>query len=353
MKKQNKTDKKISQRNLIFLLTVAVIFIIVASTLITLILASIFIKFEYLKVGYNISLVAIALLSCVIVGAGLSYVFTNYFIKPVFELSDATSKISQGDFNIELDVPKNFISKYMEISTLTENFNHMAKELHGIEMFRNDFTSNFSHEFKTPIISIRGFAKQLCANDLEEEKRKEYAKIIVDESDRLVSMSANVLLITKYENQNIVTNKTTYRLDDQLRKCMLLFEESWNKKNININMDLEEITYSQNRELIGHIWKNIIGNSVKFTPENGKITVSCKKNEEKIFVTVEDTGIGMDEETQLHIFEKFYKGDLSHHGSGNGLGLPIVNRITKMAGGTVNVNSEVGKGTKIEVILPI
>ena len=237
------------------------------------------------------------------------------------------------------------------MGTLVNSFNDMAQELGSIEMFRKDFINNFSHEFKTPIVSIRGFAKQLERDDLTDEQRREYAAIIVSESERLANMSSNILLLTKLENQQIVTDKAKYRLDEQLRSCILLLEKQWEAKNIDLSLNLDEVDYVGNEEMMSHIWVNLIGNAVKFSEPDGLIEISCERADGAVRVEVRDHGAGMDEATQKRIFEKFYQGDSAHATEGNGLGLSLARRIVDLCGGTIEVHSRVGEGTAFIVKL--
>ena len=229
----------------------------------------------------------------------------------------------------------------------------MTHELSSTEIFRNDFIHNFSHEFKTPIISIRGFARQLYKGNLTPEQQNEFAKIIMDESEHLANMSSNVLLLSKLESQEIVSDKEVFSLDEQLRTCMLMMEEQWSDKNLTIDMDLDEIEYYQNKDLLYHVWMNLFSNAVKFTKENGTINVQCHTASDAVYVVVSDNGIGMNEETKKHIFDKFYQGDTSHATAGNGLGLSLVKRIIEMMGGRISVESNLGKGSTFIVSLPL
>ena len=269
----------------------------------------------------------------------------------------ATKIIAKGDFKVQVPNTTNIIA----IRELIESFNRMADELSGIEIFRNDFINNFSHEFKTPIVSIKGFAKQLRKNNLSEEKRLEYTDIIIKECERLSAMSSKVLLLTKLENQQIITDKKDYSLDEQIRNCILLLEKQWNKKNIALNVELAPAVFYGNEEMLSHVWLNLIDNAVKYSSENGEISVSCRESrktnasgsiENMTEVKITDTGIGMDEKTLKHIFEKFYQGDSAHSDSGNGLGLPLVKRIVELCGGRISVQSEKDKGTSFYIYLP-
>ncbi len=270
-------------------------------------------------------------------------------LKPMNDLINAMGKVSRGDFSVRVDgedIPG-------AMGEVVQSFNGMASELGGIEMFRKDFINNFSHEFKTPIVSIRGFAKQLERDDLTEEQRREYAHIIVAESERLANMSSNILLLTKLENQQIITNKTEYRLDEQLRSCILLLEKQWSAKEIDLSLNLDEITYTGDEEMMSHVWVNLINNGIKFSPVGGVLELSCRKREKQLEVVVRDHGEGMSPETEKRIFEKFYQGDSAHATEGNGLGLSLVKRIVDLCGGKIEVESTLGAGTAFTVLLPV
>jgi len=268
--------------------------------------------------------------------------------RPINDTIHAMTKISRGDFSARVyaeNVPG-------EMGDLARSFNKMAEELGGIEMFRKDFINNFSHEFKTPIVSIRGFAKQLERDDLTDEQRKEYAHIIVAESERLANMSSNILLLTKLENQQIVTDKVEYSIDEQIRSAILLLEKQWSAKNIELSLNMNEITYLGNEEMMSHVWVNLIGNAIKFSPEGGLLEIGCVARGNVVEAVIRDHGEGMSEATQKRIFEKFYQGDSAHATEGNGLGLSLVKRIVDLCGGTIRVESTLGEGTAFIVTLP-
>ncbi|MGN0802451.1 MAG: ATP-binding protein [Candidatus Faecivicinus sp.] len=268
--------------------------------------------------------------------------------KPIDDLTRAMSKVSQGDFSVRVDEE----DAQGDMGVLVHSFNDMAKELGSIEMFRKDFINNFSHEFKTPIVSIRGFAKQLERDDLTPEQRREYTSIIVSESERLANMSSNILLLTKLENQQIVTDKVEYSLDEQLRSCILLLEKQWSAKEIELSLNLEETRYVGNEEMMSHIWVNLIGNAIKFSPQGALLEISCSRSRDAVVAVIRDHGEGMSEDTQKRIFEKFYQGDSAHATAGNGLGLSLVKRIVDLCGGTVTVQSRLGEGSAFTVTLP-
>ncbi len=342
--------RSISTRLTFFMLFALSVSSLLAGTFLTIIYVT------DLKTTWDLGPVKITLIAL-----GISYVSSGIFsivlnkniLKPLKELTAATNEIAAGNFNIKVDNVLNTFNQSSELGTLVDGFNNMAEELKSTEMFRNDFIHNFSHEFKTPIISIRGFARQLYQGNLTPEQEREFAKIIMDESEELANMSSNVLLLTKLENQGIVTDKTYFSLDEQLRNCLILFEEQWSAKDLNLDLDLEEITIYQNAEILAHVWKNLISNAIKFSKPGGFLNIKCKKTVDHIHISIEDTGTGMTEETMAQIFDKFYQGDTSHATPGNGLGLPLTKRIVEVMGGKIFVKSIYGKGSTFTVHLPL
>src|SRR5699024_7951776 len=253
-----------------------------------------FLEISSTKILFFIS----GLITSTIIGTILTFPVGNYLLKPLNELIIGTRQVSKGNFSIKV----NELKMNHEIGELIKSFNIMAKELSNIEMFRKDFINNFSHEFKTPIVSIRGFAKQLKKPSLTEEKQSEYIDIIIRESERLSNMSSNILLLTTLENQEIIRDKTLFALDEQIRNCILLLQMEWEKKSIDFQVNLESIHYYNNEEMLSHMWLNLIGNAIKFSPNGGKVTVKAYNDYENIKVEISDEGIGISDEAKLHLF---------------------------------------------------
>jgi signal transduction histidine kinase len=293
-------------------------------------------------------LVIITLPTSIVLGTIFSIIVSKQLLRPVDDLIQATEEVSRG--NLRVEVPIRY--KKNQFSRLIKSFNAMTRELSGIEIFRNDFINNFSHEFKTPLSSIRGFARELRNKALTEEEREEYLRIIIEACDRLSGMASSVLLLTKLENQSIVTEKCEFYLDEQVRSCILLLEKFWSEKNIELDIDLNEIKYTFNEEMLSHVWINLLSNAIKFTPDGGKIVCQLKREDEGIVFRIKDSGAGIPEDVKPRIFEKFYQGDSSHSTAGNGIGLNIVKRVVDLAHGKIEVNSEEGNGSEFVVILP-
>jgi signal transduction histidine kinase len=280
-----------------------------------------------------------------IISVFLSTGFSAYFIrKPLRrfdQLLNALTRVSKGDYSVRLNACGSHCGSHM-IKELNNSFNHMASELGSIEMLRNDFINNFSHEFKTPIVSISGFAKVLQRDDLTPEERNEYLEIIIRESDRLAELSTNVLNLSKIENQHILTNKKEINVSEQIRLAVALLEKKWNEKKIEIQFDSEEVYLSGDEEMLRQVWINLIDNAIKFSPEYGTVKIEIRQCLNETVVSVLNEGV-MSEEVATHIFEKFYRGDASHTEPGNGLGLTIAQKITELHGGVLRAeNTPVG-----------
>ncbi len=264
---------------------------------------------------------------------------------PLQEISRATEKVSQGDFSLSLPTI-NPPEKYDYLDLMILDLNKMIEDLNGIETLRTDFISNVSHELKTPLAVMQNYATLLQAPDLDQASRLEYAKAVSQNCRRLTSLITNILKLNKLENQQIYPEVPPYDLGEQLRECLLGFEEAWSEKNIELEAEIEDgIMTTRNGQLLSLIWNNFISNAIKFTPEGGKITVRLQRLGQQLQVSVQDSGCGMDEKTKVHIFEKFYQGDTSHATKGNGLGLALAARVADICKGKIRVESELGHGS--------
>ena len=267
------------------------------------------------------------------------------------QIADAANKMVQGDFTMRI-ARVNQLGTDEKFNEIIDCFNAMAEELSGVETLRTDFIANVSHELKTPLAVIQNYASMLQNPAIEDEKQVEYAKNIVSASKRLTDLITNILKLNRLENQQIYPETTVYDLGEQICECMLNFEEVWEKKNLELDVKMEEdIHIKADAELMTLVWNNLFSNAVKFTEPGGKITIGIKKEEEKVVVTVADTGCGIAPEVGQHIFEKFYQGDTSHAVQGNGLGLALVKRVIDITGGEISVQSKLGEGTTFKVIL--
>lgn len=337
-------------RSLNFTLVIFVFIMMICSSILSGIILVFLNQYNFFVqvVSARITFLITGLITSTIIGTILTFPVGKYLLKPLNELIIATREVSKGEFNTKVKE----LNRNHEMGELIKSFNIMTNELSSIEMFRKDFINNFSHEVRTPIVSIRGFARQLKNTSLTDEKRQEYIEIIIRESERLTNMSSNILLLTKLENQEIVTDKRLFSLDEQIRNCTLLLQMEWEKKDINLNIDLDSVEYYSNEEMLSHVWLNLLGNAIKFSMDKGEITIKCCDENSYIKVEISDNGVGMKDETRHQMFEKFYQGDSSRTTEGNGLGLSLVGRIVDLCGGRIDVKSYLGKGTDIVVRLP-
>ena len=268
--------------------------------------------------------------------------------KEIKTLTDAISRVAEGDYSSKIEPEKN-----TNLLPVYEDFNKMCAELESVTILRNDFINNYSHEFKTPIASINGFASLLLEKELSFEEQRQYLEIIVDESARLSRLAHNTILLSKLTAQQIVTEAEEYDLSEQLRQCSIILSKKWLDKQIEFSGDFAPVTISGNKETLQHLWLNLLDNAVKYTPCGGEITVRCFEDGNDAVVSVSDTGEGMDEETMKHLFDPYYQADASHSGQGLGLGLSIVKRIIELYSGSITVESEKSVGSTFTVRLPI
>ena len=284
----------------------------------------------------------------IIIGTTISFFMSHFPLHPLNVLIHAIHEVSAGNYDVKihLEHPKEF-------QKLSECFNQMTEELAGIEMFRSDFINNFSHEFKTPIVSILGFAKLLRSQKLDACQSQEYLDIIIEESRRLSKLSSTVLNLSKVETLTLLTDRTVYSLSEQIRESILLLESKWSKKQIGFDIDMEEVMIRANEPLLKQVWMNLLDNAVKFSPVKGCIAVTLHLNDKNAIFTVKDQGDGMDVKIIKFIFDKFFQGDTSRHMEGNGLGLPLVKRILELHKGNISVQSQTGKGSVFIVQVPL
>lgn len=284
--------------------------------------------------------------------------FTRRKIKSTYEepmqkLADATRRVAEGDFSVYIPT-LHTADKLDYLDVMIMDFNKMVEELGSIETLKTDFVSNVSHEMKTPISIIKNYAQLLQVKQLSEEQRKEYAKSIESAASKLSDLISNILKLNKLENQRITPEVETYNVCRQLCDSILLFENAWEEKGIELDVDIEDKAMVRADEnLLGLVWNNLLSNAIKFTESGGSIVIRQTSDEEYVKISVSDTGCGISKESMNHIFDKFYQGDASHFKEGNGLGLALVKRVLELMDGEIQVVSEEGKGSTFTVVLPV
>ena len=284
------------------------------------------------------------------IGILVAMAFSRIPMKPIRDLVASMNRLAKGDFKTRITpgAVMKYNAAYVEV---VGSFNKMAQELENTELLRSDFINNFSHEFKTPIVSIAGFARILNREGLSTQQQKEYLAIIEEESLRLSYMATNVLNLTKVENLEILTEVSRFNLSEQLRSCILLLEKKWERKALELRLNFDEHSINANEELLKEVWINLLDNAIKFSPAGQIIEIDIREAADIIAVSILNTGSEIPVEQQQKIFGKFYQADESHSAEGNGIGLAVVKKIVSLHKGTVQVSSE-DSTTCFTVILP-
>lgn len=296
--------------------------------------------------AYSLTLIIVPAISLCITIFIVTAVYNNS--KKSEMLTKSLDRVARGDYSTVIEIKKG--DSFAEVY---ENFNKMIKELSSVKNLREEFVHSLSHEFKTPLCSIHGFATLLLEGGVEPEDEKKYLKIIADEADRLRELSDGILTLSKLENQQFVGESKPFRLDEQIRDSVILFEKSWTEKNLEINLDLENVVITGDETNLKRVWTNLVSNAVKFTPQGGTIDISLKRSGGNATVRVKDNGVGISPENVGKVFDKYYRAPEAKGVEGNGLGLAICKRICTLSGGTINCESVEGEGACFTVTLPL
>ncbi|GAA3406082.1 HAMP domain-containing sensor histidine kinase [Paenibacillus hodogayensis] len=296
-------------------------------------------------------MIGFVLLLVLVIGSLCILIAARYLVKPVQALTRATKRLAKGDFEVAIQT-----KRADEIGELTQSFNEMASELKQFEQMRQDFVSNVSHEIQTPLTSISGFAIAMKHGDLvAESDRNYYLDIILAESERLSRLSDHLLNLASLDSQHHPFHAANYNLDEQIRQVVVTCEPQWSVKGLSIELELADaVKITADRDQMNQVWMNVLGNSIKFTPDGGRIEISLTRTPKEICFRIDDSGIGIAPEHLGHVFERFYKTDPSRNrnAGGNGLGLAIAKKIVTLHGGTIGIDSRLGSGTTVVVHLP-
>jgi Osmosensitive K+ channel histidine kinase len=291
-----------------------------------------------------------------IIGGTMFWFGSSHLTKPLQEISEAVKNVANGDFTAHIERNEERRGEYEftnEIDELAVNFNKMAKELNGMDYIRKDFISNVSHEVQTPVAAITGFTEILLEEGLTKEEQQEYLLLVNQESLRLSRLCDSMLRMSRLDHQQIVSKKDKVRVDEQLRKCIIMLSEKWSQRENQFELEADALTIQSDADLLMQIWSNLIDNAIKYSPEHSTIWISGIIKDQFLVITIQDEGKGISEEKQSKIFDKFYQCEESHKKQGNGLGLSIVKRIVELLGGSILCVSKEGKGTAMEVKIPV
>lgn len=304
----------------------------------------------FLRLNSDNSITMLYMIPPMVVAIGLSTSIILHSVrKRMNTLLNGIQNVADGDMDVVLD-PRGA----EEYTLIYDNFNRMVKELKSTKEEMQNFVNEFSHEFKTPITSISGFAQYLVntGNSIESPERMKYLQIIYDESLRLSELSQNTLLLSKMEACQIITEKQSFDLSEQIKHSVILLLPQIEQKKVLLEVDIPDINYYGNPEMMTQVWLNLINNAIKFTPENGEIFIHGNQTDQEICIQISDSGVGMDKDTLNHLFEKYYQNDTVHSVRGSGIGLSIVARIITLCEGHVEVSSQLGEGSTFSVYLP-
>lgn len=304
---------------------------------------------RWLGVTMDIPIFVWAILFSVVVCGAVTNYITHSFIDPITCLGKAMKEVAGGNFHVAMQSD----SKLKEVRDIYESFNRMVKELGNTETLQTDFISSVSHEFKTPINAIEGYASLLQDHHQSPEEQETYIEKILFNTRRLSTLTGNILLLSKINNQSIRPQRTVFRLDEQIRQAIVALEQKWTEKNIDFDVELDKVTYSGYESLLLHVWSNLIDNAIKFDPPGGMICLRLRQADDEAVFTIDDNGPGIAPEEQERIFHKFYQSDSSREMSGNGLGLALVKQIVEFSGGTVSVENLPEAGCRFTVRLPM
>lgn len=287
------------------------------------------------------------------IGLAAMWMLAMAISKPIVQITEAAERVAKGDFSAKVPLRRQTKKRpYDEVEALAATFNQMTDDLKSIEYLRKDFTSSVSHEIKSPIATISGYAQLLRDETLDAETRRAYTLAISESCAQLSRLSDNLLRITRLESGKRKPLAEPFQLDEQLRRTLAAMMPEFRRRKLELSVDLCAARIVSDRELLEQVWQNLLRNAIKFTPEGGSIRVGLTTQEGAFRVQIADTGIGIDESAQKHIFEKFFQADTSHHTEGSGLGLSLVKRIVDACGGEIAVESQLGKGSTFSVTLP-
>lgn len=339
-------NEKMSPRLRLYYVLIVVTIILFSAGMVT----GVLFLLDTLGVAYHLTyltLIAIFVVSAV-AGGLMSYFVGKRILAPMRKLNTASKEVARGNFNITVSDS----SKLQEVQSTFRNFNAMVRELSSNATLSNDFVSNVSHEFKTPLTAIEGYAMLLQEPELSEAERNEYLDKILLNTRRLTTLVGNILMLSKMESKSLSEQYQVFRLDEQLRQAVVALEPEWSSKELSFDVTLDEVSFNGCEGLLMHVWSNLLNNAIKFSEVGQEIKITLLNQKECVVVSIADHGCGMPREVQERIFEKFYQGDSSHRSEGNGLGLALVKRIVELSDGVIEVLSRPGEGATFRVILP-
>ncbi len=279
-----------------------------------------------------------------IISAGLSFAVSRFIAFPLYQMNVAAAEISKGNFHQRIEEQGEG-----EIGDLTRTFNAMAAELEKYESTRESFVGNVSHELKSPLTAISGFVQGMADGTIPKEEHPQYLDIVLSECKRMNALITDLLDLARMESDQFVLNLQPFDINEVIRRCVINFLSKIEEKKIDLAVDIseEKTMVVADSDRIFQVLTNLIDNAVKFSEVGGSVKLWTDKKDDKIRVSIQNSGQIIPEADQKFIFDRFFKVDKSHNrkAQGTGIGLSIVREIINRHGERIWVNSRRGTGT--------
>lgn len=345
--KDEKKDKKSLIKNKYFWAVFALSFLVlclVGETVLA-VLNSIISKGKY--IAYTVPLYVMPPVAFLATFVMLYIIRRNH--KKAEILIDSMNKFAAGDLNVKILSG----TKDKEYIKIYENFNKMVEEISSVNDMRDDFINSFSHEIKTPLSSINGFANLVLDGGLDKSEEERVLKIIAASSDKLLRLTDNMLTLSRLENQKLMAPAEEVKLDTVIKNCIIMLETQWAEKNVSVSTDLLPVKIIGNKSRLSQVFLNLLSNAVKFTPAGGEVYVGMREENGFVYADVSDTGIGIAEDEINAVFDKYYRSRNAKNTEGSGLGLAICKMVCALHGGDISVKSVLNEGSTFTVKLPL
>lgn len=304
------------------------------------------IKFLFTEVHYLLGgmIIIMAIISVLVM-----LIVAKKLIDPITKLTMASKEVGKEQFSPELD-----INQRDEIGQLAQSFRNMTERLNENDKIRKNFISDVSHDFQSPLLNIKGYAELLMDSGLPETERKNYAKVIQSETERLSSLTNQLMLLTSLDQLVSPLRKRRFKLNEQMMEVTRRYRWLLEEKDMSLSIDLDETEIFGDPAFLEKVWENLLSNALKYTEAGGSIDITLNKKEDGVVVSYCDSGIGIEEKHLERIFDRFYRADESRTKQipGTGLGLSIVHQVVKLHGGSIDVRRNTDRGMKFIVKLP-
>jgi signal transduction histidine kinase len=289
------------------------------------------------------------LISSIVMSIIMVLISTKYLVLPIRKLNLATQEISEGNFSIKLD-----INRKDELGNLAASFSIMSNKLEKVDTLRKELISNISHDIQSPLTNIKGYINLIENSQISDQEKEQYTKVVHSEINRLSNMTKQLMILATIESKQELLEISRVNIGEQLKKMIQQYQWRIMDKGIMISYSLPDLWVKGDSSLLNSVWENLLTNAIKYNYDNGTIDIELLEAGSRIEVIFKDTGVGLDQEQQERIFDRFYRADTSRGRSieGTGLGLAIVKSIVDLHHGSIEIDSIKGKGTSIKVSLP-